>query len=214
MIGAVVPTRNEQDSIETLVSHLLLICDEVFVADDSDDMTSMVALSAGAHVVDPPPGIGPAYLEAWKKIPDDWHVVHVDAGGSHPIESVQRVVRAAPTADLIVGSRFMSGGSHAGSVARSFTSRMAAAALNLVTPCRYTDWTSGLRSYSPRARAYLASLDYETTGHAWQLESLYRASEHGFTVREVPINYTMGRSSLSGPRVEEAFKYWWSLAWS
>lgn len=212
----VIPTRDEQDTIGALVKSLATM-GPVVVSDDSDDSTSLFAASEGATVVDALPGLGPAYLEAWKKIGHFEYVVHVDAGESHPISSIRNVALAGHPrrgADIVIGSRFMPGGSHAGSATRNYTSRVAATAMNLVTPYRFTDWTSGLRRYSPRVREYLASLDYETVGHAWQIESLYRAAEHGFVIDEVPITYHPSGSSLNRKRVIEAFKLWWDIAWS
>jgi glycosyltransferase involved in cell wall biosynthesis len=212
-LAAVVPTMNEQETIGALVRTLNRWCDLVIVSDDSDDATSLHALNEGAKVVDPPPGLGPAYLAAWAQIDPSWWVLHVDAGGSHPDQSIARVVNYARggNADLYIGSRFVEGASHQGKVTRKYTSKAAGFACSLASGLDIRDWTSGLRIYSPRARAMLAQHPFRTSGHAWQMEALAQIVDRRWRVEEVPIDYHPSRSNLNAHRIGEAFQVWMTL---
>jgi hypothetical protein len=52
---------------------------------------------------------------------------------------------------------------------------------------------------------------YESAGHAWQIETLTKAIRAGLTVKEAPITYTAGRSSLTMKSVSQAFDAWLEL---
>ncbi len=216
MIVAVVPTMNEEDTVASLVFALRGYVDRVVVSNYSTDNTAFEASEAGADVVDASPGLGAAYLEAWDEIDPQAFVVHVDAGGSHELAAIPHMIdqQSGTSADLIVGTRFGYGGTHNGNLWRKWTSRAAAAACNRKSPVKVSDWTSGFRLYSPRARAAISWKGCCSNGHAWQIESLNTVIREGLIVREVPINYVAGRSSLNRDRVREAYDVWRGMAWS
>lgn len=210
-IAAIVPTRNEQDTITDLVAGLYGFCDMVVVADDSTGFgTATAAYEAQATLADAGEGLAGAYRSGWELVPSDWWVVHVDAGGSHQLNDVERIVRSTRVTDahIVIGSRFTKHGHHYGPLRRKVTSRIASVACNLVSRDACKDWTSGLRAYSPEARKSLTDLTFTTSGHAWQIESLNQLFRAGFSAVELPISYYPSGSQLSGARVREAFRYW------
>lgn len=143
------------------------------------------------------------------------HVLHIDAGGSHDPADVGPMIELAEEGfDVVIGSRFCPLGEHHGPWRRRVTSQIAACALNLISLRNICDWTSGYRLYSPRARAVLAEHTFTTTGHAWQIESLWVLLQHGMRVIEQPIVYRSSVSHLSSGRVKEAAKLYWRLAWT
>lgn len=208
----VVPTMNEVATIGPFVSALCHHFDAVLVADDSTDGTAERAHEAGAYSVPAGPGLWGAYRAAWGYVDAQDHVTHADAGWSHQIADIVNVAHG--TSDITIGSRFCAGGVHNGSIWRRNTSKLAAKAMNLADDRGFTDWTSGLRSYSPKARHVLTKCAFKATGHAWQIESLRHAAANGLTIREVPIRYEASKSSLSAGRVREAVGIWWESTWS
>ena len=217
MLGVVVPTKNEADTIGPLVKELDKIADKIVVsnAGESTDRGDEVAFSAGAEVINcRQPGLGYAYWTAWGRIPDDWYVGHIDAGGSHdPQDLVDMVDIAAWNGyDLVIGDRFGLGGEHHGTWRRRVSSQLAAWMMNLISQAHFNDWTSGLRIYSPRAREVLSQHTFTTEGHAWQIESLWVCRQAGLKICEVPIVYRPSTSHLSAKRVREAIGLWWRLA--
>ncbi len=210
MTTCVIPTKNEADTIGPLVEYLTFWGD-VVVSDASDDGdTSWVADRRGARVVYPVGKLGSAYLRAWQTIDPYEPVVHVDAGDSHFHSDISRIIDYTDMGrwDVVIGSRFWGSGEHNGTRLHRATSRMAARISNLLSPYHVEDWTSGLRGYSPKARAAILEHDFRCDGHAWQIEALYVALKAGCTVREVPVGYQPSTSQRGVGRTLEAVKAW------
>lgn len=207
-VAAVVPTRNEADTIGPLVKRLGKFCDVVIVADDSTDGTYEVGSAGGAIVIEAPPGLGPSYLKAWELVPDDWAILHMDAGGSHDVADAYVAVDLVymEQADIAIGSRFLSDSDYHGKRLRGFCSRRMADACNLLVTQHVHDWTSGLRCYSPVAREAITDHTFRTSGHAWQIEALWVALRGGCVAVETPIRYESSTSQLSTGRAIEAVK--------
>lgn len=192
---AIVPARYDTgDDLDRLGAELISFCDAVQVRTE--------------------PGLGPSYLAAWKTLADDEYALHVDVG--HDPADALDVTDAMfdMNVDIVIGSRFCPGGTHRGNWQRKQTSKAAAFLCNLLTFYNVADWTSGLRCYSPRARDVLSRCDYQSTGHAWQMESLWYAKAAGLRVVEVPIHYVAGHSSLNRARIMEAVKLWQQMLWA
>lgn len=201
---------NEQDSIRALVLFLDSLGVSVVVSDASTDRTAIEAADAGALLAFPEGKLGSAYLTAWADVPMSHSIVHVDAGGSHSQRDIERVVREtqAGGVDVVIGSRFVAGGSHQGSWSHKQLSRTAAQVSNLVSFGHVRDWTSGLRGYSQAARLAISEHDFSCDGHAWQIEALDVCLKRGLTVKEVPITYRPSNSQRSVGRTLEAAKAW------
>ncbi len=213
MVGAVVPTKDESETVGGLVTDLLKFCDSVVVADDSDDDTAKRAQSVGALVVRASGGLDEAYWFGMQALPQDWWTLTIDAGGSHDPWEARSLVDHA-TADVTIGSRFCYGADYLGRPNRRRLSKVAARMMNVATGWDIKDWTSGLRVYSPKARAILAEHQFRTKGHAWQIESLWALKSAGLSVVEVPITYTAGRSHMDAERAREALGLWARIALS
>ncbi len=191
-VGAVIPSLNEPDADE-LAMTLIRACDSVEIVTE--------------------PGLGPAYLHGWDAIDPSWWIVHIDAGGSHDPADVYPMLELAEEGfDVVIGSRFVRSGEHHGPWRRRVTSRLAAAALNLISLQDISDWTSGYRVYSPKARAAIKAHTFTTTGHAWQIEALWVCLQAGCRIVEHPIVYRSSVSHLSSGRVREAAALYWRLA--
>jgi dolichol-phosphate mannosyltransferase len=115
----------------------------------------------------------------------------MDADHSHDPSVLPSLVEgAARGVDLVIGSRYVDGGSTPNwPLVRRVISRVgcryASFALNI--PVR--DATAGFRAY--RAAA-LRAVDYEHTlanGYAFQIELAYRLVQLGATVEEIPITF-------------------------
>jgi dolichol-phosphate mannosyltransferase len=217
----VVPTFNESETIERLVRAVL---DElppprrVLVVDDSSpDGTGEIAARLAAELVDVEVlnrpgkrGLGPAYMAGFRAALDGGAhlVVQMDADLSHDPVELPKLVAAARDADLVIGSRYVSGGRvtdwGAGRVAVSrWGSRYARAVLGL----EINDMTSGFKCWR---RAALEAVDLDSVrsqGYAFQVEMTYRAQREGLRVVEVPITFRdrrVGESKMTGAIVAEA----------
>lgn len=207
MIVACITTHNEQASIGWLVHALREYVDHIVIVDeDSTDETFPRAYATGALVRTGHGGIGPCMMYAWRLAltyhPD--RVVQIDAGGSHSPSDLPALLRSG--ADVVVGSRFVKGGRHDGTLRRRAGSRLYAAAWSIKSGWWIKDWTSGYRVFTARAVKYLANQYYEAKMHGWQAEVLDRALDHGFTVEEVPIDYHASTTSLDRDVRREAMR--------
>jgi dolichol-phosphate mannosyltransferase len=132
----------------------------------------------------------------------------MDADGSHRPEELPRLLAQMPSADVVLGSRWVPGGSVVNwpasrrllSQGGSLYTRMA-----LGIPTR--DATGGYRAYRASALASLDLATVESNGYCFQIDLLWRALQRGLVVREVPITFVereAGTSKMSNRIVREA----------
>jgi dolichol-phosphate mannosyltransferase len=119
----VIPTYNEAQSLASTVEGLLTEVagvDVLVVDDNSQDGTAAIADSLGIRharvsALHRPAkqGLGPAYIDGFSYAFANGYeiVVEMDADGSHQASDLQRVLLAISSADLVIGSRWISGGS-------------------------------------------------------------------------------------------------------
>ena len=116
------PTYNERENLERMVDALADKGVSVLVIDDnSPDGTGELADRLAAEhdhveVLHRPrkEGLGPAYLAGFERAladPEVELVLEMDADFSHDPADVPRLIAAAADADLVLGSRYVEGGS-------------------------------------------------------------------------------------------------------
>jgi dolichol-phosphate mannosyltransferase len=214
------PTYNEAENLERMIRALEPAGAQVLVIDDnSPDGTGAIAdrLAAEFDWVnvlhrERKEGLGPAYLAGFERALADGAelIVEMDCDFSHDPGDVPRLLAAAEDgADLVLGSRYVKGGSVSddwGFIRRAVSSGGSVyARLILGVPVR--DLTGGFKCFR---RAVLEAIDLETVqakGYAFQIELTYRARRRGFRVVEVPIRFvdrTRGGSKMSHAIVLEA----------
>jgi dolichol-phosphate mannosyltransferase len=156
-------------------------------------------------------GLGPAYLDGFHRALADGaeFVLEMDCDFSHDPADVPRLIDAARDgADLVLGSRYVPGGSIPNwGFVRRFISRGGCLYAQLWLQTRIRDLTGGFKCYR---RAVLESIDLEaihSRGYAFQIETTYRSRRKGFRVVEVPITFAdreEGGSKMSRAIVLEA----------
>ncbi|MFK3984397.1 polyprenol monophosphomannose synthase [Micromonospora sp. NPDC050397] len=216
----VIPTYNEADNVVVITERLRQAVPsvEVLVADDnSPDGTGAVAdRLAGAdefvHVLHRPgkQGLGAAYVAGFRWARERGYdaVVEMDADGSHAPEELPRLLDAARDADVVIGSRWTSGGEvvnwpwH-----RQLLSRGGNLYTRVALGMPVSDATGGFRVYRVSA---LAKMDFEqvaSQGYSFQVELSWRAHRAGLRTVEVPIRFAErehGASKMSPLIVGEA----------
>ena len=114
MVYVVTPTYNERDNIQRLLERLAEVAPDarVLVVDDGDDGTAEAAEALGAEVLrrQGKQGLASAYVQGMLLALERGatRVVQMDADLSHDPADVPRLVAAS--ADLALGSRYVSGG--------------------------------------------------------------------------------------------------------
>jgi dolichol-phosphate mannosyltransferase len=193
--------------------------DRVLVIDDnSPDGTGAVADRLAAeldfvHVLrrERREGLGPAYLAGFRRaLADEAELVlELDCDFSHDPADVPRLIATAEAgADVVLGSRYVPGGSVANwGLVRRLISRGAAVYTGLFLHMGVHDPTGGFKCYR---RQVLETIDLDaitSQGYAFQIETTYRAKRAGFTVVELPIRFAdreRGTSKMSSAIVVEA----------
>jgi dolichol-phosphate mannosyltransferase len=221
----VIPTYEERDNLGPVVSRLHAAVPEadVLVVDDaSPDGTGELAdeiaeadrrvrvLHRGGKS-----GLGAAYLAGFAAALEDGYqvVVEMDADGSHPPEDLPALLEALDDADVVLGSRYVRGGTIRNWPARrQLLSRGANLYARLALGVPIKDITAGFRVFRRQVLEELVLDEVASQGYCFQIDMAWRAVQAGFRVREVPITFTereRGASKMSSAIVAEAF---WRVA--
>lgn len=215
----VIPTYNEAQSLASTVEGLLTEIagvDVLVVDDNSKDGTAAISDSLGIRharvsVLHRPAkqGLGPAYIDGFSYAFANGYeiVVEMDADGSHQASDLRRILLAISSADLVIGSRWISGGSVQNwPFARVLLSKYGNVYARLMLGTDILDMTSGFRAYRASFLQKLISTPVSSQGYSFQVELAFRASKTG-VVKEVPITFVEraeGRSKMTLGIVFEA----------
>jgi dolichol-phosphate mannosyltransferase len=216
----VIPTYNERENLGPIVKrlHTALPKVHVLVVDDgSPDGTGKLAdeLADADERINvmhrtEKAGLGAAYVAGfrWALERDYATIVEMDADGSHGPEDLPRMLEALSDADLVVGSRYVPGGSVVNwPKRREVLSRGGNLYSRVALGVKVNDITAGFRAYR---REVLEKLDLDAIashGYCFQIDLTWRTDEAGFEIVEVPITFTeraIGESKMSGSIVREA----------
>jgi len=226
----VLPTYNESENIGHVLPRIRAALPDatVLVVDDgSPDGTAEMAEKLGAELGGievlrrhQKSGLGSAYRAgfAWGLEHGYEAFVEMDADLSHEPEALPGLV--APLSegvDLVVGSRYVPGGSipnwrwH-----RRLLSQGGNVYAAVLLGLHVTDSTSGFRAYRAEALRRIDLAAVRAEGYGFQIEMVYQVLEHGGLVTEVPIRFVdrvEGKSKMSMSIVVEALLLvtWWAL---
>jgi dolichol-phosphate mannosyltransferase len=195
------PTYNERENLERMLRALAGKGVEVLVIDDNSpdgtgELADRLAAELGFVSVlhrERKEGLGPAYLAGFRHAladPAVELVLEMDADFSHDPADVPRLIEAARDADVVLGSRYVEGGSIADwGPLRRFVSSGGSLYARLLLGVAVRDLTGGFKCFR---REVLEMLDLDaiaSRGYAFQIETTYRALRAGFRVVEVPIRF-------------------------
>jgi dolichol-phosphate mannosyltransferase len=218
----VVPTYNEADNLAWIVGRVRAAqpdLDLLVVDDGSPDGTGRIAdalAAADPHVKvvhrTQKAGLGAAYRAGFRVALDAGYDVigEMDADGSHQPEQLHRLLDAIRTADLVIGSRWVPGGSIVNwPKSREALSRGGNIYVRLLLGIDVHDATAGFRLFR---RATLEKIDIDSvhsTGYVFQTDMAYRTLQAGLKVVEVPIEFIereRGDSKMSRDVAVESLK--------
>lgn len=226
----VVPTFNERDNLAGLFDGLHQFvpqADILVVDDDSPDGTGRLAdvraaLDDRIHVLHrtTKDGLGAAYRAgfSWALQGGYDTIVQMDADGSHRPADVPKLLRALERVDVVLGSRWVDGGSVVGwPRSRQLLSRGGSVFARACLPITAADVTGGFRAFRRRALEQVEPATVLSRGYCFQIEMLWRAIDHGCAVCEVPITFVerqQGESKMSTFIVFEAMARvaWWGIS--
>ena len=191
----IVPTYDEAENLEPIATRLLSAVPSVHllvVDDDSPDGTGAIADRLAA--ADPrvhalhrtsKDGLGAAYIAgfAWARERGYDVCVEMDADGSHSPEQLPRLLAALEHADVVLGSRWVPGGSVENwPRSRELLSRGGNAYTRFMLGLPLRDATGGFRAYRRSVLDDLPLHQVASQGYCFQVDLAWQAWLHGHTV--------------------------------
>jgi dolichol-phosphate mannosyltransferase len=207
MLAIIVPTLNEVENIEPLVRQIALAlpeCDEIIFVDDGSTDGTQDAVRALAREfplelierVQPTLGLAGAVIEGTRAARGEI-IVLMDADLSHPPNELSNLVRPLleDRADMVIGSRYVRGGSTPGwPLYRKAMSRIAAAAAYPLTGVH-----DSMCGFFAIRKERLLDLAPHATGFKIAFETIVRGGR-SLRVVEIPIAFrdrARGTSKMS-----------------
>jgi dolichol-phosphate mannosyltransferase len=224
----ITPTYNEKLNVPTLVERVLsqdARIEMLFVDDNSPDGTgdliaSIAATNPRVHLMRRPGkmGLGTAYRDGfhWALARDYELIFEMDADFSHDPDHLPQFLKAAETADFVLGSRYLNGKVTIVNwpISRLLLSYGANIYARVITGMQLWDATGGFKCFHRRVLEAIDLNDVRSNGYAFQIEMTFRAMRKGFKPIEIPIVFsdrTEGESKMSGHIVREAVFMVWRL---
>jgi apolipoprotein N-acyltransferase len=221
----ILPTYEERETIGAVLDGLAALerdLDVLVVDDASPDGTAeIVRERAGrdrrVRLVDRArkSGLASAYAVGFERAMTEGYdlTIEMDSDLSHRPEELPRLLDAAAHHDLVVGSRYVPGGSVTNwSRARVLLSKGGNLYARLCLGIPVKDATSGFRAYRTGALRRILERPITSDGYGFQIELVYRAWDLGLSVGEAPITFRErehGTSKISRRIVVEAL---WQVA--
>nr|WP_220481623.1 polyprenol monophosphomannose synthase [Nocardioides ginsengisegetis] len=221
-VVVVIPTYNEAANLAWIVERVRRAqptVDVLVVDDGSPDGTGQIADELAAS--DPQVrvlhrtakgGLGAAYLHGFAvALAEGYDVIgEMDADGSHQPEQLGLLLDALHTADLVIGSRWVPGGSVVNwPRRREALSRGGNLYVRMLLGIQVKDATAGYRLFRRTTLEKIDLATVQSTGYVFQTDMAVRTLRAGLTVREVPIEFVervRGDSKMSGAVATESLK--------
>lgn len=226
-ILVVVPTYNEHENIDRLLSKIrsqALKVDVLFIDDNSQDGTadlikSHIAKDPTIHIHERPGkmGLGTAYLAGfkWALERDYEYIMEMDADLSHDPAEIPRFFEAAQKADIVLGSRYITGVNVINwPLKRLILSYGANVYAGIILGVKIKDLTGGFKMFRREVLEKVALDRVKSNGYSFQIEMTFRAMTLGFRAKEINIIFydrTAGHSKMSKKIVREAIFMVWKL---
>ncbi|MCB8944741.1 MAG: polyprenol monophosphomannose synthase [Ardenticatenaceae bacterium] len=216
----VVPTYNEADNLNDLVSQLLALpvsLGVLVVDDNSPDGTGDLADEWAAREPERvfvvhragKMGLGTAYIAGFRMGLGMGvkRIMTMDADFSHHPRYIPEMIGLSERKHVVIGSRYVpGGGSRNCTWKRIWLSKVANFVARLLLGLKARDATAGFRLYR---REVLASIPLErifSSGYSFLVEMLFMCQRRGWQIGEVPIIFEDRRKGTTKISRQEVFK--------
>ena len=237
-LTVVIPTYNEADNLPQMAAALfalpipglqLLIVDDAS-PDGTGDVADRLAERLNADVApgerrrlvvihrDFKGGLGTAYVAGMGHALANGadYVVQMDADFSHSPHYIPQMlgVMRSTGADVVIGSRYVPGGSldEGWSAWRRFVSWWANLYSRIILGLRVRDMTAGFKLWQRDALIGVDLDNIHSNGYSFQVEMAYLCEKLGYYLIEIPIHFEdrrIGQSKLDIPvKIESAWRTW------
>ena len=209
-ILVIIPTYNEKENAEKIITAVLQMCDnaDVLIVDDnSPDGTAEIvkALQQETKRIylierEGKLGLGTAYVRGFKFGLEHGYdlIFEMDADFSHDPKDLPRFLEAIKDVDLVIGSRYKSGISVVNwPITRLFLSYFANVYARLATGVPVYDLTAGFKCFRRKVIEAINLDIIRSDGYGFQIEVNYWVHRKGFSIKEIPVIFVDRRSGIS-----------------
>ncbi|MBV6512699.1 MAG: polyprenol monophosphomannose synthase [Ignavibacteriales bacterium] len=224
----IIPTYNEMENITRLIPAVYQYTDSnvhiLVVDDNSPDGTGgyikeLSEKDERIHLLSRPKkmGLGTAYTDGFRYAIKNGYdfIFEMDADFSHDPKELPVFLREIENADLVLGSRYLTGVNVINwPMQRLLLSWFANQYTRFITGMPVHDSTGGYKCFR---REVLESINLDkitSNGYAFQIELNFKTWKKGFRIKEIPIIFVdryMGKSKMSKKIVREAVTLVWKL---
>jgi dolichol-phosphate mannosyltransferase len=224
----VIPTYNEAENLPLMADALFQLpvdnLNLLIVDDDSPDGTGVIAESLKEKFPERlavlhregKQGLGTAYIQGFELClaKGAEAIVQMDADFSHDPEQVITLLDNLTRYDMVLGSRYIKGGSLDDSWAawRKGLSSFGNLYARLILGLPIMDVTGGFRAWRRETLLGIPLERVKSQGYAFQVEMVYITHLLSFTIKETPIYFAereRGDSKMSfGIQIEAAKRVW------
>jgi dolichol-phosphate mannosyltransferase len=217
-------TYNERENLSGLIPEIHAVAphaDILVVDDNSPDGTSdfvrelaptdsrIQLISRGER------GLGTATVAAFRFAIENSYdlLLNLDADFSHPPRFIPNLLAAMPRADVVIGSRYVTGGQTPGwGLKRKLMSRAINTYARLLLRLPTRDNSGAFRCYRVARLRELPLDRFRAKGYAFQEEILFRLRRNGCTFVEVPITLEERRFGRTKINWREVIAALWIIA--
>lgn len=227
-IVIVIPTYNEADNLPALAAELWGLSIDglslLIVDDASPDGTGEVAEELRDRQPDRIDvihrqgklGLGTAYIQGFRRaMADGAQVVgQMDADFSHSPSYLPAMYESLDSADMILGSRYVEGGSidERWGIGRLMLSSFGNLYARTILGMTIRDVTGGYRLWQRHTLQGMPLERVRSNGYVFQVEMAYLAEKLGYRLKERPIHFEdrrIGQSKMSFRiQIEAALRVW------
>lgn len=224
----IIPTYNEKDNIEKILNSIFALkipdLDVLVIDDNSPDGTAdivrkLMEKNSRIHLLQRKGklGLGTAYVEGFRYAlqRDYQYIFEMDADLSHDPREIPNFLEAIKDADLVIGSRYLTGVNVINwPLMRLFISVMANKYTRVITGMPITDCTSGYKCFRRTVLESIPMDQVRSNGYSFQIEVHFKVWKRGFRIKEIPIIFydrTVGSSKMNRKIVFEAALMVWKL---
>ncbi len=225
----IIPTYNEKENLERIVQAIFQVVPFVHILvvdDNSPDGTGNIADRIASendqlfvlHRSEKQ-GLGAAYIAGFDYALENNYdrILEMDADFSHDPKYLPEMIKASDHADLVIGSRYVTGGGTKNwSLGRRILSRGGGIYARMILQLQIQDLTAGFVCYRKEALQNIELEDVSSEGYVFQIEMKYRVFLKNMRIREIPIIFPdreEGVSKMNSKIAREAIFQVWKLRW-
>ncbi len=216
----IIPTFNEIENISKMIETIFSLYPQInllIIDDGSPDKTAEAVRNIqgkykNLHLIERSGklGLGSAYIKGfkWALEKNFDFVFEMDCDFSHDPNDVVRLLEAAQSNDLVIGSRYIDGIRIINwPFKRLLLSYCASIYARFITGIPILDTTGGFKCFTKKALLSIEMDKIISNGYSFQLELNYKIWAKGLRIKEIPIIFTErrdGQSKMSGGIIFEA----------